>query len=203
MFSYGPGARDPGFLAHAGVLTAYAQASASSPVQRGKLVRTRLLCQHLSPPPPGVNPVLAKPSGVQTTRQRYQAHDMNAFCSTCHRLMDPIGFGFEHYDAFGRYRDQDNGMPVDSSGTIYQFMNGDLAFNGIGELASDLSKDPDVNACMLRFWSYYAYGMSSWDQDACTYDAAGGEASQNGYKLLETAMSLLHVAHFTSRVQDE
>jgi hypothetical protein len=201
-YTYPTGARDPGFLAHAGILTAYALASSSSPVQRGKLVRTRLLCQHLNPPPPGVNPVLPPPSAPQTTRQRYEGHDSNPFCATCHKLMDPIGFGFEHYDAFGRRRDVDNGMPVDSSGMIYQFMGGDVAFDGISALAADLAKDPDVDTCMLRFWSYSAYGMSSWDQDACTYDAAGAEASASGFKLMETAMSLLHVPHFTTRVQD-
>src|SRR5262249_46675420 len=94
------GQRDPGILAHGGLLTVQAGASASSPVQRGQLVRTRFFCQPVPPPPPNVPP-LAPPQSARTTRQRYEQH-LQPGCDTCHTLMDPIGFGFEGYDAFGR-----------------------------------------------------------------------------------------------------
>ena len=53
-----------------------------------------------------------------TTRQRFEAHDMNACTGACHAAMDPIGYGFEHYDGIGAYRTTDQSLPVDSNGSV-------------------------------------------------------------------------------------
>ena len=76
----------------------------SSPTARGLFVREQFLCQHVPDPPPGVNTNLppvteAKP---QTNRDRMSEHATNPTCATCHKLMDPIGFGLEKFDAIGR-----------------------------------------------------------------------------------------------------
>jgi hypothetical protein len=55
---------------------------------------------------------------------------------------------------------------------------------------------------MMRYWTYYAYGASSWDQDACTYDAVYKEASSGGFALKNVLMAIIHAPNFTSRVQD-
>src|SRR5262249_60569576 len=90
----------------------------SSPTQRGKLVRERLLREEIPPPPPNVNANLPPPPGAVTTRQRYEAHSQNPFCNSCHSRIDPVGFAFEHFDAFGRKRDQENGVAIDAHGTL-------------------------------------------------------------------------------------
>ena len=91
-----------------GSSTGYAGGPTSSPTQRGKLVLTRMLCQSLPPPPANVNTMLDSPAPNQTTRQLYEKHvryDVTAnSCPSCHTLHGYIGFGFENYDGFGRYR---------------------------------------------------------------------------------------------------
>ena len=101
----------------------------------------------------------------------------------------------------------DNGLPVDSSATVYsdpQAKNVTLAgLTGSNSLASYLAGSDDVKRCMLRYWSYYAYGSSSWSQDACTYDGIYTEASSNGFALKSALMAIVHAKNFTQRVQDQ
>jgi hypothetical protein len=195
-----PGQRDPGILAHAGLLATLAGATDSSPVKRGKMVRTRLLCQSLPDPPQDVDTNLKPPVAGQSTRARYKQHSENPACSACHLLMDPIGFGFERYDGFGRRRDTDNGAPIDVSGLIAATAAGDIAFNGVGELATSLAQSQEAKACLARYWAYFAYGVATWPEDACTLSTIVDEASQNQFSLRSVLMAIIHSPHFTRRV---
>jgi len=80
---------------------------------------------------------------------------------------------------------------------------GDKTFNGIGELATYLAGNDDVKHCLVRYWSYYAYGDASWDQDACTYNAVQTEAAQNGFALKDVLTGVVHAPHFTRRAGDQ
>jgi hypothetical protein len=200
-----PGMRDAGLLAHGSILSGYADANISSPVLRGKMVRMRLLCESLPPPPGNLATALAPAMGTQTTRQHFEAHDKIQPCASCHQFLDPVGFGFEGYDGIGRFRTTDNGLPVDTSGTLKTMAAGqsDFSFAGLAELSSFLAGDADVQSCMTRYWSYYAYGQVSWPQDGCTQNAIMSEAGQNGNTLKSVLMAILHAPHFVSRVQDQ
>ena len=193
------GQRDPGVLAQGSVLTGYSDASISSPVLRGKLVRTRLLCQSIPPPPANVNTKLAPPGATQTTREHFAEHDQNATCAACHHLMDPIGDGFEHYDAWGRWRSQENGSPIDSTGTVAGGgTNGaDVTFDGVAQLGTYLAGNDAVKQCLVSYWAYFAFGSQSWPQDGCTYDAINTGAGQ--YGLHDVLTAILHAPHFTQR----
>ena len=198
------GTRDAGLLAHGSILSGYADANISSPVLRGKMVRMRLLCQALPPPPGNLATALAPASGVQTTRQHFEAHDTMQPCAGCHIYLDPVGFGFEGYDGIGRHRTTDNGLPVDTSGTLKSMSGGsDLSFAGLSDLSSYLASDPDVETCMTRYWTYYAFGQTSWPQNGCTEDAIAGEAAGKGNTLQSVLMAIVHAPHFISRVQDQ
>jgi hypothetical protein len=198
--TYGPGARrDPGLLGQASLLAGYADAAISSPVLRGKLVRTRLLCQNIPPPPANVDTKLKPNAAAKTTREHFAQHDQDAACSACHHLMDPIGDGFEHYDAFGRWRDQENGAPIDATGTLVGTKAGDVAFDGVTQLSAYLATSDDVKTCLVRLWSYAAYGTSSWAEDACTYDAISAGAGQYGLRDVLTA--IIHAPHFSQRLR--
>ena len=105
-----------GILTLAGFLAVNGATDGSSPVLRGHAVLTRLLC--LTPDPPANVPPPKPPTPGLTTRQRFEEHDMQACTGGCHVAMDPIGFGFEHYDGIGRYRTTDQNLPVDSNGAI-------------------------------------------------------------------------------------
>jgi len=207
--TFGTGAtRDPGILGQGALLTGLATARTSSPTQRGKLVRARFLCQPIPPPPPGVNTNLPPPAANQSTRALYEAHvnyaDTTRNCPGCHTFMDKIGFGFEHYDGVGKYRTMDNGPLVDSSGVVVSPPHGgDFSFDGVGQLATYLAGNDDVKHCLVRYWSYYAYGNASWAEDACTYAAVQGEAAQNDFALKSVLTGIIHAPHFTRRAGDQ
>ncbi|MDX2019994.1 MAG: DUF1592 domain-containing protein [Deltaproteobacteria bacterium] len=201
-FTLPAGKRDPGILAHASLLTAHSNATASSPTFRGKMVRTRLLCQALPPPPANLDTMLKAPQANQTTRERFMQHSQSSACAGCHRQMDPIGFGFEGYDGVGRKRDTDAGKPVDDSGELTDIDGEDFTFRGVQELATKLSTSQATKACLVRFWSYYAYGMASWDNDACTYEAVQGTAAKDNYSFKGVLTGIINAPHFTQRVKD-
>ncbi|MDB4982655.1 MAG: hypothetical protein JWM82_3407, partial [Myxococcales bacterium] len=196
---YGNGHRDPGLLGQASLLAGYADAAISSPVLRGKLVRTRLLCQNIPPPPANVDTKLKPNAAAKTTREHFAQHDQDGVCAACHHLMDPIGYGFEHYDAFGRWRDQENGAPIDATGTIFGTKTGDVAFDGVAQLSAYLATSADVKTCLVRLWSYASYGTAGWTEDACTYDAINTSAGQYGLRDVLTA--IIHAPHFSQRLR--
>jgi hypothetical protein len=152
-----------GVLTLGGVLLTHPRSNDSSPVQRGKLVRERLLCQALGAPPPGVllEPPPVDPS--KTTRERYAEHASNAYCATCHSLMDPIGLAFEHFDGVGRFRSDDQGNAIDVTGAVntnpaFAPTDADGAFVGTDQLIDKLDVSADVRSCYALSWFRFAYG---------------------------------------------
>lgn len=156
-----------GILTLAGTMMRHARSNDSSPVHRGKLVRERLLCQVPPPPPPGI---VVQPPPVdpeKTARERYAAHSELQPCAGCHVLMDPIGFGFERFDGIGRYRDQENGQPIDVHGEILYSEGTDGAFEGTLQLAQALANSQEVRACYASKWLRFAYGLQENADNRC------------------------------------
>ena len=114
-----------GLLGKGGILTVSSQPGRTSPVQRGKWVLQNLLGVLPPDPPPDVPdlpPPADDPAGnarEPTMREKMEAHRGNPACAACHRLMDPIGFSLENFDAIGRWRDHEQGVPVDASDVLY------------------------------------------------------------------------------------
>jgi Protein of unknown function (DUF1592)/Protein of unknown function (DUF1588)/Protein of unknown function (DUF1585)/Protein of unknown function (DUF1595) len=112
-----------GLLGQGSILTLTSIADRTSPVARGKFVMEVLLGTPPPPPPPNV-PDLdeTKPNQegkLLTVRQRMEQHRANATCAGCHRMMDPIGLAMENFDVTGKWREFDNGNPVDTAGELY------------------------------------------------------------------------------------
>ena len=161
-----------GILTLAGFLTVTGASDGSSPVRRGHAIYTRLLCGTV-PDPPGNVPPPQPPTPGLTTRQRFEMHDMNACTGACHAAMDPIGFGFEHYDGIGAFRTTDQNLPVDSSGSI--MLDGKTqTFADALALAKLLAASPQAQACFAKQMTRYA--LNRWDTpaDACV-DPVGGD----------------------------
>jgi hypothetical protein len=158
-----------GVLTHAGMLAAHSHDNQTSPVFRGKVVRENLLCTALPPPPddvddtpPGLDPTLP-------TKERFEQHRDDPACSGCHELMDPIGFGLEHYDAMGAWRTMDGENPVDAMGQLVGTdVDGD--FDGALGLADKLAGSETVRACVVHQWMRYGLGRFEQPEDACTED---------------------------------
>ncbi len=140
-------------------------------VQRGLVVRATLMCDPLPPPP--ANLVFRTPANADTLPQRalLEQHQNDPTCSGCHTLMDPIGFGFENYDALGRYRTSyPNGEAVDSSGEIVGESDVEGTFQNAIELSAKLGESQKVRACLGTQWFRFAYGREATDADACTVE---------------------------------
>jgi hypothetical protein len=149
------GSSRKGILSHASFLSVHGDANMSSPVKRGAFVRERLLCQHLTPPPPGLKIIPPTPTKTNTTRELFDAHTSSPSCSGCHNLIDPIGNGFEAFDGEGHFRTTENGQAIDASGDVTQTHDADGKFDGLSELADRLAQSDDVRQCfgknLLRF----------------------------------------------------
>ena len=93
-------------------MTAYS--TRTSPVLRGKYVLQNLLASPPPPPPPNVPALNTEKSGQPLSmKEAMQLHRAAPACASCHAKMDPIGFALENFDAIGRWRDEDNGKPLD------------------------------------------------------------------------------------------
>ncbi len=200
-------ARDPGLLATGTILNGYARPATDSPTQRGHLIRSRMLCQTIPPPPPGLNTTFMPSATTETTRDHFINEHEKGACAACHTKMDWIGFAFENYDGWGRHRTTDNGLPTDDNAIIYADPEGNdddvTGLSGAGSLSTFLAGSDDVTRCMERYWTYYAYGSSTWAQDGCTYDAVYNEAKNGGFALKSTLLAIIHAPNFTTRVQDQ
>ena len=111
-----------GILGMPGILATTSFPNRTSPVKRGVWVLEQVLGEHVPPAPPNV-PALEKQDQKKvanlTLRQRTELHRSNAVCANCHKILDPIGFGLENFDAIGRWRDQDDtGGAIDAGGEL-------------------------------------------------------------------------------------
>src|SRR6185436_12024317 len=107
-----------GLLTQGALMSVKGNSYRTSPVRRGKFILNRLLCQGVPPPPPNVVPELPPPDPTKTVREQMAEHRNNPSCAACHTAMDALGFAFEHFDGAGNYRKDDNGHPIDASGSV-------------------------------------------------------------------------------------
>jgi hypothetical protein len=201
---FGPVSDAPGrvgLLSQPGLMAMLAHADQSGPIQRGVFVRQRLLCLDVPPPPPGLNPVPPDPDPNLTTRERFRVHTASTSCSGCHKLIDGAGFGFENYDELGRYRTQENGLPVDASGEM--FATGEAAvdgpYNGVSELANRLALSPRVERCLATNWYRYAMGRVETEADGCSLREVEQKFSASGGQFKELLVAVTQTEAFRYR----
>lgn len=158
-----------GLLTQGSILTLTSNPDRTSPVKRGKWVMEVILDQPPPPPPPNVPELAetAKAAPNATLRQQLELHRQNATCNSCHRVMDQLGFGMENFDAIGRWRDLDNGKPLDTTGEL----PGGSHFNGPIELAEVLrQKQCEFGECLTEKMLTYALGRGLEFYDRCATD---------------------------------
>ncbi len=188
-----------GLLIHGGLLTTHALPTGSSPIHRGKLVRERLLCQEMPPPPPSLDTSPPPVDPTLSTRDRYSQHSADPTCAGCHTRIDPIGFGFEHYDAVGRYRLMDGTHAVDASGELVLTDQTDGTFDGVDELAALLAGSPEVAACYTLQWSRHALGSADDSELACVQDEVTRAFTEAEGRLDSLVLALVGTRFFRER----
>ena len=188
-----------GLLVHGSVLTTHALPTSSSPIHRGKLVRERLLCQEMPPPPPSLNISPPPVDPNLSTRDRYLAHSADPVCAGCHSRIDPIGFGFEHYDGVGRFRTMDGLNDIDASGEILLTAQTNGTYDGVDELAQLLAGSPEVQACYTLQWSRFAVGSAENSELLCVQDELDEAFMASDGKLDSLVLALVNTRFFRER----
>ena len=206
-----------GILGQALFLASTSKPEETSPTARGLFVREQLLCQEVPPPPPGVNtnlPALGKDQ-PKTNRERLAIHQANDSCKSCHSLIDPVGFGFEKFDAIGQHRDKltvtffpGHGektekpttaeLPLDSTGFVAGIP--DSAFATPRELGRILEANPQCQACVVKQLFRYAAGRresrSSAASDVLVLDRALADFKDSGFRFQDLMVSLVKYSMF-------
>jgi mono/diheme cytochrome c family protein len=186
-----------GILGHASVLTLTSVADRTSPVQRGKWVMEVLLGSPPPPPPPNVplfEDTKATVAGkILTVRERMEEHRKNPACTSCHRVIDPLGLALENYDVTGAWRIKDSGTPVDPSGDLYD----GTKMDGPEGLRAALLKHKDM--LLLSFTESlmtYALGRRVESFDMPAIRAIVREAAANDYKMSSFILGVARSAPF-------
>ena len=188
--SYGSSGRQ-GLLSQGSFLSAVAKFDDTSPTQRGLLIRTRLFCMEIHKPPPELkvnsDEPPAGPDPDACKADRYVMWKTDG-CSSCHSLMDPVGFGLENYDSSGRYRDHEPDRPdcpIDGEG----FVEGVGTFKGPAELSDRLIETGELESCVAKQYLRFSLGRYALDEhDANLLSRLVAVAEQSGELSFETLM---------------
>jgi hypothetical protein len=159
-----------GLLSHASLLTIGAHHLEGSPALRGVDVLRRMLCIEPQPPPSGADTTL--PNGAddakpRTNRERFEAHVAAPQCMACHQSFDPIGYALESYDAVGRYRTTDAGLPVNTRAELT--LPGELGgpVDGPVALSEKLASSRSYALCVTEKLSRFARARQLGPGDRC------------------------------------
>jgi Protein of unknown function (DUF1592)/Protein of unknown function (DUF1588)/Protein of unknown function (DUF1587)/Protein of unknown function (DUF1585)/Protein of unknown function (DUF1595)/Ca-dependent carbohydrate-binding module xylan-binding len=187
-----------GLLTQASVLLITSNPGRTSPVKRGKWVLETLLAAPPPNPPPNV-PALPddkKAPLTGTLRQRLEQHRADPICASCHKTMDPLGFGLENFDAIGGWRTKDGGLPIDASGVL----PGGKTFRGVEGLKEILMAKRDQFArCLAEKMLTYALGRGLEDFDDAAVDQIAHNAAQNDFRFSSFVIEIAHSAPFQMR----
>jgi len=192
-----------GLLTLPAILATQAHADRTAPVLRGKLVRNQILCQSVPDPPPNVNTQVTPPMPGQTTRQFFEAHRSQPSCASCHTLLDPLGMPFENYDEFGRWRDMDEGLPVDPTGQLTGVSDAkDPAITGPQNYGQQLADLGETHGCMVKEWYQYAMGHNAdtMGTDACPMQELQTKFQASGENLRQLIVDVATSDGFRYRV---
>ena len=190
--------RRMGLLTQASILTLTSDPNRTSPVKRGKWIMENILGTPPPDPPPDV-PLLeetAKAAPGKSMREQLELHRKDPGCAVCHRQMDEIGFGFENFDAVGKWRDKDGELPVDSSGTLPS----NETFNDAGQLVKILKKrESQFCRCLAEKMLTYAVGRGLEYYDKCAIDKIEKALQDDNYRFSTLVTEIVKSEPFLMR----
>ena len=192
--------RRGGILGMPGVLAATSFPNRTSPVHRGVWVLEQLLGEEVPSAPPDV-PALDKQDqqsiANRTLRERFELHRADPNCATCHRLMDPIGFGLENFGAIGRWRERDeNGEPIDATGEL---PDGSRFSNPLELKAMIVGRRHDVCRNLVKEMLSYALCRKLQGYDEIVLDQLMRDIAQDGYRMQTIVTAVVTSYLFTHR----
>lgn len=187
-----------GLLRQGSVLTVTSYATRTSPVIRGKWILENLLGVVPPPPPPFV-PALKESHDngkLLTMRQRLAQHRDNPACSSCHKLMDPVGFSLENFDAVGRWRTIDAATVIDAAGGLPDGSK----FAGVTGLEQAILARPDIFAATFtEKLLTYALGRGVEPADAAAVRQIVRAAEPQDYRFSSFILQIVNSTPFQMR----
>ncbi|HEY8518880.1 MAG TPA: DUF1592 domain-containing protein [Gammaproteobacteria bacterium] len=193
-----PESRRGGLLGHGSILTLTSYPTRTSPVLRGKYVLDNLLASPPPPPPPVPALEAEEPSeqATKTLREAMAAHRSNPECASCHTRMDAIGFAFEHFDAIGRWRDTEGGLPIEDRSELPD----GTEIDGIEGVKRLLLGDPErfVGAVTEKLLMY-ALGRNVQYYDRPTVRRIVREAAEENYTFASLVRGIVKSVPFRMR----
>jgi hypothetical protein len=186
-----------GLLRHGSILTVTSYATRTSPVIRGKWILENIV--GTPPPPPPANVPSLRENTVAASlpiRERLAEHRSNAACASCHRLIDPVGFSLEQFDAVGRWRTLEEGKPVDAAGGLPDGSE----FAGVAGLEKALLQRPEwfVRTLTEKLFTF-ALGRAPEDFDAPAIRRIVREARAQNYRFSSLIVGLTTSTPFQMR----
>ena len=186
-----------GLLRQGSILTVTSYATRTSPVIRGKWVLENIL--GTPPPPPPANVPALKDNSISTSlsvRERLAEHRKDVACAGCHRLMDPVGFALENFDAVGRWRTVEESRPVDATGGLPDGSR----FDGVDGLEQALMKRPDLFVgTMVEKLLTFALGRGIEAYDAPAVRKIVREAREKDYRFSSLILGIATSTPFQMR----
>ncbi len=189
-----------GILGMPGTLATTSLPNRTSPVRRGLWVLEQVLGEQLPPPPADV-PKLEEQDRKSveglTLRQRTELHQTDPVCANCHKVLDPIGFGLENFDAIGRWREQDNaGGSIDAAGEL----SGGEAFTNPKELKQLIAKsDAKLARNLTERLMAYALCRQLEGYDEIVLDHLMEKIAKDNYRMQTLITEIVTSYLFTQR----
>jgi hypothetical protein len=187
-----------GLLGHGSILALTSHAERTSPVVRGKWVLDNLLGTPPPPPPPDVPALRTNESGIRpkTMRELMAAHRASPTCATCHKVMDPIGFALENFDAVGAWRTHEPGGPIDASAALPDGSN----VEGVVGLRDALVRRPEVFVTtMVEKMLTYALGRGLDERDMPAVRTIVRGAAARGFRFSSLVLGVVRSVPFQKR----
>jgi mono/diheme cytochrome c family protein len=189
-----------GLLGKGALLTVTSEAARTSPVKRGKWFLETFFGVSPPDPPPGVNtnlPTVAR-EAPKTLRERMEAHHTNPNCAACHQVFEPLGFAMENFDAVGKWRTEDAGIPIDPTGVT----NDGTPLDGIRGLRELAVRNGDLFAQVVaeRLLTY-AIGRGLEYDDMPLVRSITHQAAEDDYRFSSLLMAVIQSPAFTMNLK--
>ncbi len=184
-----------GLLGQGSILTVTSQPNRTSPVLRGKWILENIMGTPPPAPPPNVPPLKENEEGTKTlsVRALLEKHRENPTCATCHKIMDPLGFSLDNFDAIGQWRAKEAGSPIDASG---QLADG-TKVDGPVALRQALMKHPEqfVRTITEKLLTYgLGRGLEYYDMP--TVRMIEQDAAKSNYRFSSLVLGIVKSAPF-------
>jgi mono/diheme cytochrome c family protein len=186
--------RRAGVVTHPYLLASFAYTATSSPIHRGVFISRNLLGRPLRPPPEAVAPLSVDAKPELTTRQRVELQTGSQTCMSCHAMINPLGFTLEHFDAVGRFRSEEKGKPIDSSGTYVTRAGQAVQFKDFRELAQYLADNEETRTAFVEQLFHYLIKQPIRAHGAGQLAELRKSFEQNGFHMRKLAAEIATAA---------